>query len=271
MMANYLTEVLVFIFGICIGSFLNVCIYRLPEKRSIVHPRSMCPGCGTLIRFYDNIPILSYLLLKGKCRHCGAGISFRYPVIEFISGIFAVGVFLKFGLGVESLIYYTFIAVLLVITFIDIDHQIIPDVISLPGIPVFFAASFALPNISFVESILGILIGGGSLWLVAQLYYLLTRKEGMGGGDIKLLAMMGALIGWKGVLFTIFTASAVGTLAGMLVMIKTGKSMKLKIPFGPFLAVGAIAYIFFRTAINSMVFQSLAAIKMMAGGPRICK
>ncbi len=245
MMANYLTEVFVFIFGICIGSFLNVCIYRLPESKSIVHPRSLCPQCGELIRFYDNIPIFSYIALRAKCRHCGAHISLRYPVIEFISGIFAVGVFLKFGISVEALIYFTFIAALLVVTFIDIDHQIIPDVISLPGIPIFFAASFALPSVTLVESILGILIGGGSLFLVAWLYHLITRKEGMGGGDIKLLAMMGALIGWKGVLFTIFTASAVGTLAGLAVILKSGKTMKLKIPFGPFLAIGAIAYIFF--------------------------
>jgi leader peptidase (prepilin peptidase)/N-methyltransferase len=204
----------------------------------------MCPSCGTLIAFYDNIPILSYIVLRGRCRHCAEHISLRYPVIEFISGIFAVGVFLKYGLSLQALIYYTFIATLLVITFIDIDHQIIPDVISLPGIPIFFAASFALPDIKLSESILGILIGGGSLWIVAQLYYVLTKKEGMGGGDIKLLAMMGAIIGWKGVLFTIFVASAIGTVAGLLVMLKTRTSMKLKVPFGPFLALGAIAYIF---------------------------
>ena len=164
-MENYFTDFLVFVFGICIGSFLNVCIYRLPESKSIVQPRSMCPSCGTLIRFYDNIPIFSYMALRGKCRHCEAHISFRYPVVEFISGLFAVGVFLKYGMGLETLIYYTFIATLLVITFIDIDHQIIPDVITLPGIPIFFVASFALPEITLVESILGILIGGGSLFL----------------------------------------------------------------------------------------------------------
>jgi leader peptidase (prepilin peptidase)/N-methyltransferase len=256
-MANYLTEVFIFIFGICIGSFLNVCIYRLPESKSIVHPRSACPDCGALIRFYDNIPIFSYIALRAKCRQCGAHISLRYPVIEFISGIFAVGVFLKFGISVEALIYYIFIAALLVITFIDIDHQIIPDVISLPGIPIFFAASFALPNMTFVDSILGILIGGGSLYLVAWLYHLITRKEGMGGGDIKLLAMMGAIIGWKGVLFTIFTASAVGTLAGLVVILKSGKTMKLKIPFGPFLAIGAIAFIFFGPQLIAWYFNLL--------------
>lgn len=257
MMENYLTDFLVFVFGICIGSFLNVCIYRLPESKSIVHPRSMCPSCGTLIRFYDNIPIFSYLALRGKCRHCAAHISFRYPVVEFISGIFAVGVFLKYGMGLETLIYYTFIATLLVITFIDIDHQIIPDVITLPGIPIFFAASFALPKIILVESILGILIGGGSLFLVAWLYHLLTRKEGMGGGDIKLLAMMGAIVGWKGVLFTIFVASAIGTLAGMLIIIKSGKTMKLAVPFGPFLAIGGIAYILIGPQLIAWYFNLL--------------
>ena len=238
MITNYLTEFLAFVFGICIGSFLNVCIYRLPESKSIVHPRSMCPSCGTLIAFYDNIPIFSYIALRGKCRHCAARISFRYPVIEGISGIFAVGVLLKYGLSFEALIYYTFIATLLVITFIDIDHQIIPDVITLPGIPIFFVAGFALSQITVVQSLLGILVGGGSLFLVAWLYHLLTRKEGMGGGDIKLLAMMGAVIGWQGVLFTIFVASAVGTISGLLLMLKAGKSMKLAIPFGPFLAIG---------------------------------
>lgn len=256
-MENYFTELLVFVFGICIGSFLNVCIYRLPESKSIVQPRSMCPSCGTLIRFYDNIPIFSYMALRGKCRHCEAHISFRYPVVEFISGLFAVGVFLKYGMGLETLIYYTFIATLLVITFIDIDHQIIPDVITLPGIPIFFVASFALPEITLVEYILGILIGGGSLFLVAWLYHLLTRKEGMGGGDIKLLAMMGAIVGWKGVLFTIFVASAIGTLAGMLIIIKSGKTMKLAVPFGPFLAIGGIAYILIGPQLIAWYFNLL--------------
>jgi leader peptidase (prepilin peptidase)/N-methyltransferase len=257
MMAPYLIEFLIFIFGLCIGSFLNVCIYRLPQSKSIVHPRSMCPKCETLIRFYDNIPILSYIALGGKCRHCKSPISFRYPVIEFLSGIFAVGVFLKYGLTFEALVYYTFVAALLVITFIDIDHQIIPDLITLPGIPIFFAASLVLPQITLVESILGILIGGGSLFLVAWFYHLLTHKEGMGGGDIKLLAMMGAVIGWQGVLFTIFLASAIGTISGLLVMLKTRKTMKLAIPFGPFLAIGGTAYILFGPQLIAWYFNLL--------------
>ncbi|MEX1325794.1 MAG: prepilin peptidase, partial [Desulfobacterales bacterium] len=218
-MLTYLIEVSIFIFGLCIGSFLNVCIYRLPASKSIVHPRSMCSNCGTLIAAYDNIPVLSYLWLKGRCRHCQIKISLRYPIVELLGGLLALGTFLKFGLTLEALIYYLFCAALLIVTFIDIDHRIIPNVITLPGIPICFAASFALPTITYKEALLGILIGGGSLFLVAWIYSLITKKEGMGGGDIKLLAMMGAIVGWQGVLFTIFVASLVGTLAGLAAML----------------------------------------------------
>jgi leader peptidase (prepilin peptidase) / N-methyltransferase len=238
-------ETTLFIFGACIGSFLNVCIYRLPNSKSIVYPPSACPGCDTPIQFYDNIPILSYLLLRGKCRRCQAVISIRYPLVELMVGLFAVCVYLKFGLTLEALITFLFIASLVVITFIDIDHRIIPDVISLPGIPLGFAASFFLPGVSYVDSLLGILVGGGSLLMVAWVYNLITHKEGMGGGDIKLLAMIGAFVGWKGVLLTIFLSSAIGTLCGLMVMIRSGKNMKLAIPFGPFLAIGTMIYIFF--------------------------
>ena len=243
---EYLIEIIAFIFGTCIGSFLNVCIYRLPVSKSIVHPRSMCPECENMIRAYDNIPILSYLILKGRCRHCDAVISFRYPLVEMITGAFALFVFAKFGPTLQGLIYFAFISAMIVITLIDIDHRIIPDVISIPGIPVFFAASFALPTVTYIDSLIGILAGGGSLLLVAWLYNLITKKDGMGGGDIKLLAMIGALVGWKGVLFTIFVSSAVGTLSGMVFMLMTkNKNMKLAIPFGPFLAIGSVLYIFY--------------------------
>jgi leader peptidase (prepilin peptidase)/N-methyltransferase len=253
----YLIEIFTFLMGLCIGSFLNVCIYRLPASKSIVHPRSMCPNCDTLIAWYDNIPIFSYLLLMGRCRHCRIKFSARYPIVELLGGLFALGAFMKFGLSFETLIYYLFIVTLLVITFIDIDHRIIPDVISLPGIPICFAASFALPAITYKDSLLGILIGGGSLFLVAWIYSLLTKKEGMGGGDIKLLAMMGAIVGWQGVLFTIFVASLVGTLAGLAVMLKSGQGTKLAVPFGPFLSIGAIMYIFFGTQLIKWYFNIL--------------
>ena len=247
--AGYLNGLIIFLFGLCIGSFMNVCIFRLPSSKSIVHPRSMCPHCGSMIKFYDNIPILSYIWLKRKCRNCHAPIPFRYPLVELLSGFFALCVYLKYGLTLEALIYYVFIAALLVITFIDLDHQIIPDRITLPGIPLFFMASFAIPSIGYKDAILGFLAGGGSLFAVAWGYHLLTKREGMGGGDIKLLAMIGTLVGWQGVLFTIFVASAVGTFAGILSMIGKSKKGKLLIPFGPFLSIGAITYIFYGPAL----------------------
>ncbi len=236
---------IVFAAGLCIGSFLNVCIYRIPESKSIVTPPSSCPSCGYRIRYYDNIPIASYLFLRGKCRQCHARISLRYPMVELLTGLFALWVFFRLGLSLQALVYFAFIATLLVITFIDIDHRIIPDVISLPGIPVFFLASFAVPSLTYKESLMGILLGGGILYAVAWTYLFLTKREGMGGGDIKLLAMMGGLIGWKGVFFTIFVSSAIGTVTGLAIMIATRKNMKLAVPFGPFLAMGAVIYIFF--------------------------
>ncbi len=258
-MSNYLIEIIIFIFGICIGSFINVCIYRLPTSKSIIDPqRSICPKCGSLIRFYDNIPLLSYLWLKGRCRHCNAPIPFRYFLVEIMSGFFALCVFFKFGITLEGLIYYAFVASLLVITFIDVDHQIIPDVITLPGIPIGFLASFALPAVTYKDSIIGLLAGGGSLYLVAWTYQIIKGKDGMGGGDIKLLAMIGAFVGWKGVLFTIFAGSAVGALVGTIVMLHTQKGMKLAVPFGPFLSIGAIAYIFFGPQIISWYFNLLS-------------
>jgi leader peptidase (prepilin peptidase)/N-methyltransferase len=200
---------------------------------------------------------LSYLLLRGRCRYCQTSISLRYPLVELLTGLFALMAFLKFGFSLEAVIYFIFIAALLTVTFIDIDHQIIPDVITLPGIPIGFGASFALPAINYTDSLLGIIIGGGSLFLVAWVYNVLTKKEGMGGGDIKLLAMIGAVIGWKGVLFTIFVASAVGTVSGLLVMLQARKTMKLAIPFGPFLAIGGIAYIFFGPELVAWYFNLL--------------
>lgn len=236
---------------------MNVCIYRLPAKKSIIFPGSACPSCGEKIRPYDNIPILSYLWLRGRCRYCRTGISPRYMMVEILGGAFAVLAYLKFGASFDGIVYYAFVASLLVITFIDIDFQIIPDVISIPGIPAGFAASFALFSVSYTASLLGILIGGGTLYLIAWGYHLLTKKEGMGGGDIKLLAMIGAFIGWQGVLFTIFVASAVGTLSGVLVMLSQKKGLKLAIPFGPFLSIGAIAYVFMGPALISWYFNLL--------------
>lgn len=236
---------LIFLFGICIGSFANVCIHRIPKRTSIVFPGSRCPWCETAIRLYDNIPIVSFLLLKGRCRACGKTISPRYPLIELICGGFSISLFLKYGLTLEWLVSYTFIITLMVITFIDIDHQIIPDIITLPGVAFFFAVSLVLHHLSWIDSAVGALLGGGVLLLIAAGYHFFAKKEGMGGGDIKLLAMVGAFIGWKGVLFTLFLASVVGTLVGFILMRRTDSGLQLAIPFGPFLSIGAISYVHF--------------------------
>jgi leader peptidase (prepilin peptidase)/N-methyltransferase len=234
-----------FIIGAVVGSFLNVCIYRLPAEKSIVSPPSSCPVCGNRIRWYDNIPIISFLLLRARCRVCHSPISWRYPLIEALNGLLTLLLFMKFGVSFPFLALFIFCSSLVAITFIDLDHQIIPDSISLPGIVVGFLFSFFLPWNGWLNSALGILAGGGSLFLVAWGYYKITGKEGMGGGDIKLLAMMGAFLGWRCVPFIIFTASLVGSVIGVAAMMIQKKDSKFAIPFGPFLAFGAVLYIFY--------------------------
>ncbi len=246
-----------FIIGLCIGSFLNVCIYRLPIGQSIAFPPSHCPQCGAAIRFYDNIPVFGWLFLKGRCRDCQTAISPRYPLVELLTGLLAVCVCLKFNLAMETAVYFVFIATLLVITFIDIDHRIIPDRITLPGIPLAFIAAWFLPDITWQTSLIGMIVGGGSLLLVAVGYSFLTGKEGMGGGDIKLLAMIGALCGWKGVIFTIFVGSLIGSITGIIAMLKSDQGMKSALPFGPFLSIGAVSYIFFGPQIIAWYLSTL--------------
>jgi leader peptidase (prepilin peptidase)/N-methyltransferase len=241
----FLFNIFAFIFGAVVGSFLNVCIYRLPKDESVVFPPSHCPACDYQIRYYDNIPIVSYLLLGGKCRSCRAAISPQYPLVEAINGLLTLFLFMRFGPSFSFFVLFLFCCAMVVITFIDLEHQIIPDVISLPGIVLGFVFSFFIPRLGWQSSLLGILVGGGSLYLVASLYQLLTKKEGMGGGDIKLLAMMGAFFGWMAIPFIIFVSSLVGSVIGVTVMLIQKKDSKLAIPFGPFLAFGAILYIFF--------------------------
>ena len=233
-----------FVLGAVVGSFLNVCIYRVPAGKSIVSPPSSCPHCGHLIRWYQNIPILSYLFLGGKCAACRVGISLRYPAIETLTGLLFALVLYCFGFSSATLVYWLFVSALVVITFIDLDHQIIPDVISLPGIVVGFLCSFYIPWISWLDSLLGIAIGGGILLSIAWIYEKVAKREGMGGGDIKLLAMLGAFLGWKAVLPVIFVASLVGSLIGVPLMLLQKGDTKLAIPFGPFLALAATVYLF---------------------------
>jgi len=243
-MITYYLGTCIFILGLCIGSFLNVCIYRLPIAASIVRPGSMCPQCKTPIPFYDNIPVISYILLLGKCRNCKTVIPIRYPLVELLTGLLALSVFAAYGLTYEWLIYFIFIAALIVITFIDIDHQIIPNIISIPGIPIFFLAAYFLPGMTLLDSLIGILVGGGSLYLVAWGYQAFTGKEGMGMGDVKLLAMIGALLGAEGILFTILAASLMGTAAGLVSALRRGEGLRHAIPFGPCLSLAAMLYVF---------------------------
>lgn len=238
-------ELYSFIFGLLVGSFLNVCICRIPMEQSIVSPGSHCPRCERPIRFYDNIPLVSYVILGGKCRYCRASISFQYPVVEGVTALSSLLLFLRFGPSLNYLFYFAFVAALITITVIDLHHQIIPDVISLPGIAVGLLASLILPEITFLNSLLGTLVGGGSLFLVATVYHWLFKREGMGGGDVKLLAMIGAFLGWKAVILTIFLSSLIGSVTGIALILIKGRDFKYAIPFGPFLSAGAVFSLFY--------------------------
>jgi leader peptidase (prepilin peptidase)/N-methyltransferase len=228
------------IFGAIVGSFLNVCIFRLPKEESIVWPGSHCPHCASPIHFYDNIPLVSYLLLKGRCRYCKKSISIQYPLVEGMTALGSLALFMKFGPSLSYLFYFSFVAALIVITVVDLYHQIIPDVISLPGIGVGLLASLMIQQITFLNSVLGIVLGGGSLFAVATVYQWLFKREGMGGGDVKLLAMIGAFLGWKAVILTILLSSLIGSITGIIIMVLKGKDFKYAIPFGPFLSLGAV-------------------------------
>jgi leader peptidase (prepilin peptidase)/N-methyltransferase len=250
-----LLNVFAFIFGAVVGSFLNVCIFRLPTHVSIVQPLSQCPHCQHAIRFYDNIPLISFIVLRGKCRDCGGKISWRYPLVELLTALLSLFLFLKFGLTLIFLIFFIFTAVLIVITFIDLDHQIIPDVLTLPGIPVFFLLAIFVVKIPWLEALIGLLIGGGVLFAIAFVYELITKREGMGGGDIKLLAMIGGFLGWKSLIFVLLVSSFTGAIVGITAMIIKKQDMKYAVPFGPFLSLAAIAYIFWGDAFMRLLFM----------------
>lgn len=237
-----------FLLGLVIGSFLNVCIYRIPRNISIIKPFSFCPNCGNPIKPWHNIPIISFILLRGRCAYCSSKISFRYPLVEAINGFLYCLSYIKFGLDLSLPFILFFVSSLIVISFIDIDFQIIPDKISIPLI--LLGVVLSLLNKGFLniasnlkDSLLGILIGGGVLLVVS-----IISKGGMGGGDVKLNAAVGAYLGWKSVLLTIFLGSLVGSVVGLVVLKKTGNR---KIPFGPFLAFGALVSLFFGNQILS--------------------
>jgi len=255
--------------GLALGSFMNVCIYRIPLGKSIISPPSNCPNCSERIRFYDNIPLLSYLILLGRCRYCRNPISWRYPLVEVLTGLLSLALFSRYGLSYQYFIFLLFLATLVTISFIDLDHQIIPNILSRSGIVIGWACSaisfiamhkiiipdflsgpgvikqntgyFVLGDISWFDSLIGIIAGYGSLFLIEVVFKYLTGKEGMGRGDAKLLAMIGAWMGWRPLLPIVMIASLTGAVIGLL----AGKGFGVRIPFGPFLSIGAIIYLFF--------------------------
>ena len=280
---EHFVSVVLAIFGCMVGSFLNVVIHRLPLEQSIVKPRSRCPACENQIAWYDNIPILSFLWLGFCCRHCRKPISWRYPLVEALTGTMTVLLFLRFGASLAFLVYFLFVASLIAITFIDLDHRIIPNEISLGGIVVFFVLSFLGPTDFWKDSLIGIGAGGGGLFLIAWTYSLIRGREGMGMGDVKLMAMFGAVFGgWLPLLFIIMLASMQGvivTVGMVLVGVKLKPPlpeeveleqaaqertatennqeqeeekeeeevgfMAAAIPFGPFLSLAAVEFMFF--------------------------
>ena len=252
--SEYLLGTLSALLGAIVGSFLNVCVHRIPSGGSIIFPASHCPTCKHHIRFFDNIPIISYILLRGKCRNCNEKISRIYPLTELLTAVMSLFLFQKYGLSFEYLFSFVFTCTLIVVTFIDLKHQIVPDMITLPGIPLFALAAIFCMNVTLMDSIIGILAGGGFLLLVALGYKLLTKREGMGGGDIKLLAMLGGFLGWQSLWFVIMAASFIGAVAGISVMICKGKDSRYAIPFGPFLSIGAVAYIFWGNMVMKLLF-----------------
>ncbi len=251
--------IIALIFGLHIGSFLNVCIYRLPKGESIVNPPSHCPKCNKKIEWFDNIPLISYILLRGKCRNCKTPISPRYFLVELLTGLMFFFLMFKFGFTFNFFIFVIFTCILVIVTFIDFEHFLIPDVLVLPGIvlglavsvknslladlsPLFFDVSYPLS--AFLNSLAGAILGFVSLLIVAVLGELLFKKEAMGGGDLKLLAMIGAFLGWKNVFFVIFVSSLVGSVIGVAMVILKKRGRLEYIPYGPYLALAGIISIF---------------------------
>jgi leader peptidase (prepilin peptidase)/N-methyltransferase len=266
-MSNLL-PVFTFTLGAMVGSFLNVCIARIPNDESIVYPASHCPKCKAPIPFYCNIPLISYVWLRARCRSCSEPISSRYFLVELLTGLMALALYYRFSFGFEFIVGFIFVGALIVISFIDLDVWIIPNEISLPGIVLGFLFSVVgyfldgeryefLP--SPLSSLVGIIAGGGFLWAVAEIYERVRKKEGMGGGDIKLLAMIGSFLGGLSFPITLFIASVLGSAVGLVVMVlkKTGFKPDLAIPFGPFLCTSAVLFLFFSKEIVEFIFPAL--------------
>jgi leader peptidase (prepilin peptidase) / N-methyltransferase len=266
-----------FVFGLIIGSFLNVCILRIPGGKSIVMPASACPKCGKEIKAYDNIPVISWLMLRGKCRGCKVPISPMYPLVEFLTGVLFLLSYLAFGLSVDTLKWATFSAILVVLVFTDYRERILPDVVNYSG----FAMGIILalvtkptdgtslwiasklfdfppptPVLSLLDALVGAAVGSGLLWLVSEAYFKLRGREGMGLGDVKMMLMAGAFLGAKRTLLTILAGSLLGSVLGLAIIAAKRKDSDYELPFGTFLGAGALLVVFFGTPVVNW-YQSL--------------
>ncbi|MBF0370032.1 MAG: prepilin peptidase [Magnetococcales bacterium] len=241
--------VIVFVYGAVIGSFLNVCIYRIPLQENIAFPASHCPACKSKIPWTDNIPIFGWLRLKGKCRQCDEKISITYPLVELLTALMSVGIIHGWGFSLESVALLILAYAFIVLTVIDFYHYILPDVITLPGIVlgVLLAALpwLGAPHATLMDSIIGVVAGGGGLWGFAWLFEKITGKVGMGFGDVKLLALIGAWMGWQALPFTIFFSSVLGSVVGLTWILIAGRDRSLPIPFGPYLIISAWVFLLY--------------------------
>lgn len=252
-----LASIMAMLLGAAVGSFLNVCIYRLPRRESLAWPASHCPVCATPIAVQDNIPILSYLLLGGRCRACRALISVQYPLVELANALGYGLILWRFGPTWPALAYAALFSSLLVVTGIDLVHQLIPDRITLPGMVVGLACAATILPIGMLDALLGILVGGGLLWGLAWVSPYVFGKEGMGGGDIKLLAMIGAFLGWRAALLTIMVGAVAGSVVGLTLIGLKIIRRDHYIPFGPFIALGAMVSLFFHREVLDWYFGLL--------------
>ncbi|MBF0426939.1 MAG: prepilin peptidase [Magnetococcales bacterium] len=257
-------ELVLFILGAVVGSFLNVCIFRLPLQQSIVFPSSHCMDCGSPVRWYDNVPVLAWIWLRGRCRFCRASISVQYPIVEALAGVIAVVVCSRFGLTRESLALIVLGYALVVLTVIDLYHYILPDIITKPGIvlgllfavmPLLGVTPFAPPFATWQNSIIGAFFGYWGLWLFAWIFERATGKVGMGLGDVKFLSMVGAWFGWQALPFTLFGGAFLGAIVGVLLIFLTKRDRSKPIPFGPYLAVAVFVYLFYGDALILWYWQ----------------
>jgi len=241
-----------FLYGIVIGSFLNVLIHRLPQGKSIIKPGSHCPNCGAPIAFYDNIPLISYLILRGKCRNCKSSISYQYPLVEGITGALFVIFYLKSGLSLVFITETVFSALIIVLIFTDLNHQLLPDVITIPGTigGLLFSLNGGLTTIG--SSLIGAGLGAGIVLAIRELYFRLREEEGMGLGDVKLMAMIGAFLGWERALLTLVIGSFLGSVVGIIIIAKEKGDLRFPLPFGSFLGIASIFSLFYGEELISL-------------------